>query len=320
MTSESVVLDFDESGYFVGVEIPEKTTSWTRDMVMLVIMLCMVSTFAIVELATGLFTHSLSLVADSFHMIGDAISLFVGLVAMRLSLRPESDRQSYGWHRAEVIGALINGTFLMAVSLNTILESIIRFIEPLPVKHPWVVLIVGAIGLLINIVGLFMFCSHRNLHAHHGHEHSHVNLHGVFLHILGDAFGSIVVITTALIYVLVPSGTWIQYIDPIGSVLLSLFIVKSAIPLLRHTVVLLMQSTPGNIDIEKMRTAITKVDGVEDVHELHVWKLNDDLLVGTVHVKILPESANVILHIENIFRSQKVNRTTIQTQVDSCCE
>lgn len=294
------------------------------DSVLLSIMIGLTFIFSLCEFGFGFANSSLSLVADAFHMISDAAALVVAIFAIRLGSRPEvdSDGHTFGWKRAEVIGALINGVYLASVCLFIILEAILRIIEPKDVDNPWQVFGVGIAGLAINLIGLALFFSHRSLAQHGGHSHSHgeveesntsVNMHGVFLHVLSDAIGSIIVVATSLATIYVPY-TWRYYFDPICSIIFALLILKSSIPLIRQCTSVLMQSAPRSISLSDMRNRLLQIVGVDDVHELHVWQMVPGYNVATVHV-VLKSNAHrrvTMRACNDVFCQNGIHRTTIQ--------
>jgi zinc transporter 1 len=144
-------------------------------------MLVLTSSFFLVEIIVGYITRSVALIADSFHMLSDVISLIVGFFALRYSKKSgQTDRNTFGWQRAEVLGALINAVFLVALCFTIFIEGLKRLVEVEPIHDPWLVLIVGGAGLLINVIGLFMFHNHGHGHSHGGggHGHSHGHSHG----------------------------------------------------------------------------------------------------------------------------------------------
>ncbi|KAI9784832.1 MAG: hypothetical protein M1839_001562 [Geoglossum umbratile] len=144
----------------------------------IVILLCIDTAFFLLELIVGSAVHSLALVADSFHMLNDVISLCVGYWAVKVAKqRTNSKRYTYGWQRAETLGALVNGVFLVALCLSIFLEAIQRFFEPQIVRSPKLILVVGSLGLLSNILGLLLFHDHG--HSHGGHGHSHTSKDGL---------------------------------------------------------------------------------------------------------------------------------------------
>lgn len=137
-------------------------------------MLFMTSSFFLVEIIVGYATNSMALVADSFHMLSDIMSLIIGFFALRYSKRSQrTERNTFGWQRAEVLGALVNAVFLIALCFSILVESLKRLVEVESIHNPVLVLIVGTLGLLINVVGLILFHQHGHGHSHGGHGHSH---------------------------------------------------------------------------------------------------------------------------------------------------
>ena len=234
-------------------------------------MMALTSSFFIVEIVVGYLTNSMSLVADSFHMLSDIASLVVGYIAVRYSERDKrTNRYTFGWVRAEVLGALVNAVFLVALCFSILVESFKRMVVPETIQDPKLVLFVGAVGLIVNIIGLFIFHEHGHSHSghshsghsHSGHSHSqksrekrkdvienpciegnrlsekenaavcldvlhedtqnkesHLNMRGVYLHILGDALGSVIVISSALVIMFI-KGNWTCYVDPSMSIVM----------------------------------------------------------------------------------------------------
>lgn len=139
-------------------------------------MLFMTSSFFLVEIIVGYATNSMALVADSFHMLSDIMSLIIGFFALRYSKRSQrTERNTFGWQRAEVLGALVNAVFLIALCFSILVESLKRIVEPEEINNPTLVLIVGTVGLLVNVIGLILFHRHGHGHSHGGggHGHSH---------------------------------------------------------------------------------------------------------------------------------------------------
>ena len=137
-------------------------------------MLFMTSSFFLVEIIVGYATNSMALVADSFHMLSDVLSLLIGFFALRYSKRSQrTERNTFGWQRAEVLGALVNAVFLIALCFSILVESLKRLVETEEIHNPILVLIVGVAGLLINVVGLILFHKHGHGHSHGGGEHGH---------------------------------------------------------------------------------------------------------------------------------------------------
>jgi solute carrier family 30 (zinc transporter), member 1 len=209
---------------------------------------------------------------------------------------------------------LINGTSLVVIAFFMVVEAIGRFIQPSEINNPINIIIVGSIGLVVNILGLVLF------HKHHDHNHKHDhNLHGVFLHLLGDALGSIGVIITGICYATIPYD-WKRYIDPIITILICAIILRTSIPLLRNSVKILLQSVPDGIDYNQIREDIEVIGGVLGVHELHIWLLVDKTSIATLHIKCLRgcDFMDVAQQIQDCFHKHNVHSITIQPEfVDS---
>jgi len=294
-------------------------TKPTKPETKLYISLAMILSYFFVEIVVGYLSSSIALIADSFHMISDFLALIVALYAINLSKRiKRGPSQTYGFQRAEILGALVNGVFLLALCFTLLIAAIQRFVQPEEITNPRLVLIVGAVGLVINIIGMVFFHeSHGHHHHHHNHEqlvpvHSHnhsptptiidiepphtqpithqqsLNIHGVFLHFLGDALGSVAVIISALFNLYlppaVPSNTWVLYIDPFVSLFITAVLIGSAYPLVSRTLGILGQNAPRGVDVEGVRREILKVEGVKSLHEFHVWELSEGKSVASVHV------------------------------------
>ncbi|CAK4031826.1 Zinc homeostasis factor 1 [Lecanosticta acicola] len=420
----------------------------------IIILLVIDSAFFLLELISGYAVHSLALVADSFHMLNDVLSLLVGLWAVKMANKSSAPKMyTYGYQRAETLGALVNGVFLVALCVTIFLDAIQRFVEPQVVSNPQLVLVVGCLGLLSNVVGLALFHDHSHGghgHSHGGHEHgdeasaaeeghaghaghvhepyrdephrhSHgqeghaiehsdtqtsgstaiaedsaaktaappskrrhsrstsraalnpeeyagpaafrnsiiaasrmdpleseeetttvepptdntfepllggtgttiaygatqptangkfdhkahkhsqpkeaskgghaghnhgdLNMKGIFLHVMGDALGNIGVIATALIIWLTDfEGRY--YFDPAISLVITIIILCSAIPLCKAASRILLQAVPHGIEVDDIRDDIEDLPGVDSCHHLHVWQLSDTKLVASLHIRV----------------------------------
>lgn len=331
-----------------------------RDALRFMLMISLTGSFMLVELIVGVIIQSLSLQADAFHMFGDVLSLGIGYYSMRLARLPRNHNHpvggdgggnnrtttnknsttvpnhfSFGYVRMEVIGSLVNGVFLLAICLQIGIEGIQRIVDTatssgtssdhddFSLTNPGQsMMIVGGIGLGINLIGLVLFGGHGGGHGHshhdhgggHGHSHGHshgpppssstlentgthghshqsttakregnMNMHGVFLHVLGDALGSVgVVISGALMYY----TTWPnrEYADPLCSLIIIGIIMFGTFPLVRHAIRMLLQRTPDSINVDLLRKDILSLDGVLSVHDLHVWQLSEKSTIASMHV------------------------------------
>jgi len=323
------------------------------------------------EFVFGIFSGSLALLSDALHMLSDVLGLIIALLAVKLATRPRSELQTYGWKRAEVIGSLINGVFLVSVVLFIILEAIPRFISPPIIDKPIYIIVVGACGLVVNVIGMIMFSSNATLRGSHSHSHGHghgaepgdntdvevgdleherrdeeadaddkdlrfvddsdhvaydegsrrfekpvesnANLYAVFIHMLGDAVGSVGAIVTGLVVLFVPYD-WKYYADPVLSCLLALVILRSSVNVVRLATTVLMQGVPDSVDSKKLIGDILKVKGVDYVSSLHVWALSSAQLVASAHIDCLykPNFDKISHDLKAVFESQGISNFTVQ--------
>ncbi|KAK0629815.1 cation efflux family protein [Bombardia bombarda] len=262
--------------------------------------------FFVSELAVAYKTKSLALMADSFHYMNDLLSFVVALAAIIISERGESPNDlSFGWQRAQPLGAFFNGVFLIALGISILLQSIERFISVKEVEDPRLVLIMGCVGLALNIISaaflhatpiiLGEIASVPPLDAHTGHRHvmSSKLIHpgrdfgmlGVLIHVIGDALNNLGVIVAALLIWFTSSPARF-YADPGISMFISFMIFLTAVPLLKSSGAILLQSAPLGVNVDDVRHDLEKIPGVESVHELHIWRLDQKKAIATAHIVV----------------------------------
>lgn len=230
--------------------------------------------FMIVEAVGGYLSGSLALIADAGHMLTDTGALALAWLAVRFARRPADDARSYGYHRAEILAAFLNGAAMMALAWWVIFEAAMRFMNPAPVLAT-PMLAVAAVGLLVNIVSFLML---------HGAGDS-LNMRGAAIHVLGDLFGSVAAIAAAL--VILATG-WMP-IDPLLSIFVALLILRSAWNVTRDSAHILMEGTPLGLDPETISSDLMQnVEGVVDVHHVHAWSLGSERAVATLHARLAP--------------------------------
>ena len=227
--------------------------------------------FAVVEVIGGWYAHSLALISDAGHMATDAAALFVGLLAARLARRPASVSKSYGYGRAEVIGAFVNGLTMLAVVVWIMVEAVSRALQPQPVAGLWVVGIAAA-GLVVNLAVLVML----------SHGHSTLNSRAAMLHVLGDLLGSVAAIVAGAV---VAFTGW-TLIDPLLSVAVALLILRSTWRLLMDSVNVLMEAVPPGVDYQAVERRLTTIHGVTALHDLHVWQMGSEGRALSAHLLI----------------------------------
>jgi len=226
----------------------------------------------VVEVVGGLLTNSLALLADAGHMLSDAGALALTLFAIWAAERPPTPRRTYGYYRAEILAALVNGATLVAIALFIFIEAWERFREP-PEVQGALMMGIATGGLVVNLLGLGILSAGRT---------ESLNMRGAWLHVLTDALGSVGAILGGFL-ILVFGWSWA---DPAVSVLIGLLVVFSSWNLLRETVSVLMESAPAGIDVDAVRNAIMDLPGVTAVHDLHVWSITSGLVAMSAHVRV----------------------------------
>ncbi len=232
--------------------------------------------FMLVEVAGGLITGSLALLADAGHMLSDSFSLVLALFAVSLAARPATSRRTFGFKRAEILAALVNGLLLALVSIWVVVEAIRRLGDPVEVLAGGM-LTVAIIGLGVNLLAAWV------LYRSSGES---LNVKAALRHVLADLAGSVGVIVAAVVIML----TGWEAADPIISILISLLIVASAWSILRDSVDVLLEAVPRGLDAEKIGMAMASVPEVEQVHDLHVWEITSGFPSLSAHVLVGKDS------------------------------
>lgn len=259
--------------------------------------------FAIVEMVGGWFSGSLALISDAFHMLTDSSSLMLALIMAILAQRPADDKYSYGHGRWEIIGALLNGIFMIAVIVFLIYEGIDRILNPRPVESTTIIWI-ATIGLLINIFAAWLL---------HSHSHS-LNTRGAFLHVLGDLLGSVAAIAAGvLIYF-----TGMTIFDPIISIVVALILVAPTYNLLKQTSRIILEGVPEHIDYVEVGKSLNEVQNVLSVHDLHIWSMTSEHISLSAHVEIasIDQWEQVLADIQLMLSNKfQINHITLQPEV-----
>ena len=256
--------------------------------------------FMIVEVVGGWIANSLALLSDAMHLFTDVGALLLGIVVARMARWPATPTMSYGYHRAEILGALVSAASLWALSGVLIYESIRRFFQPQIVDGP-IVFYIASIGLLANLWMMKIL---------HPSQHHSLNVRAAYLHILGDVLGSVGVIISGII---LWTTHW-NMIDPIITILFTLTILRSSGKVIKQTIGILMESTPEEIDPEAVQKALEKLPGVQEVHDLHIWSASHHKIVLSVH--LVADSSSDVLgeahrHLEAEFG---IRHMTIQVE------
>ncbi|HPD61302.1 MAG TPA: cation diffusion facilitator family transporter [Thermodesulfobacteriota bacterium] len=272
----------------------------------LVIVLTLTITFFFVELFGGLWTKSLALLSDAGHMLSDIAALGLALFALWFSHKPAHAKKTFGYYRAEVLTAFLNGGALVILAIIIFHEAYERIQAPVTVKSIPLLMIASA-GLIINLIGAYIL-------SRRGKEN--INIRGAFIHVLGDALGSLGAISAGLVIWL---KGWMWF-DPLVSFFIGGIIIYSAWRLLWDTFQILMQGVPAHINLEEIKKSMVHIEGVKSICDLHVWTLTSHVEMLSAHVVV----ENVLQSMEILKKLQKtlqerygIEHVTIQIEDDS---
>jgi cobalt-zinc-cadmium efflux system protein len=238
----------------------------------LLFVLLLTAAYMLAEAAGGWWTGSLALLADAGHMLADAAGLALALVAARFGARPANPTKTYGYYRLEILAAFTNGVTLAAVSLFILYDAYARWLAPPEIMRGGVMTTVAAGGLLVNLVCAWVL---------HGDHERDLNVRGAWLHVMGDALGSVGALAAG---VLVTLRGWYAA-DPLFSALIAVLIVWSSWSLIREATNVLLEGTPAHINLAAVEGVILETAGVENVHDLHVWTITSGREALSAHVR-----------------------------------
>jgi cobalt-zinc-cadmium efflux system protein len=264
--------------------------------------------FAVIEVVTGFMSNSLALISDAGHMVTDAAALGLALLAQLIAKRPPSARHSFGFGRAEALAAFVNSLAMLALVGWIVFEAANRFAKPEPVQGG-VVLAVAAVGIVINLLVAWML----------SRDQQNMNTRAAMVNVMGDLLGSIAaVVAGGVIYY---TG-WVR-IDPLLSVFVSLLILKSTIGVLRESYHFLMKGVPEQIDYVQVGADLAAIEGVNSVHDLHIWDMTpgEPALIGHLEIEEL-ESWPKILHSvhEMLLHKHGIDHVTLQPEPHGTCK
>ncbi len=265
----------------------------------------------VAEVIGGIISGSLSLISDALHNFSDGFAIIITYVAMRLSKRPKTSKYTFGLKRAEIIAAIINASTLIIISFFLIKEAIDRFSNPTPITGS-LMLIVASLGLIANVAGTLLLKkgSANNL-----------NIRAAYFHLLSDAVSSLAVIIGALFIILYK----IYWIDPLLTVLISIYILKETYEIVKESVDILMMSNPEGIDLNAIKNIVEKIPGVINIHHIHLWKLNDNDTHFEAHIEVEDMAVSKTAEIQKLIDNElheryEINHTTLQFECGACEE
>jgi len=263
----------------------------------------------IAEIIGGLLANSLALLSDAGHMLTDILALALSLVAMRFARKPPTPTKTFGFYRLEILAAFFNGMLLLIISLYIFYEAYHRLVDPREIKGLFM-LLVAAIGLLANGVGIAILrkSALRSL-----------NVRSAFFHLVGDTISSAGVIVGGI--VIIYTGWYM--VDPIIGILIGGLILWGAYSLVRESIGILIEATPKDINVEEMIDDLLRIEGVKEVHHLHLWTITSGIYAMSAHVLIddllISKSTQILEEIERLLQSRySMEHITIQFESESC--
>ena len=283
------------------------------------LVLSLTSAFFVVQILIGFKVGSLALISDAGHMLVDVAGLVMALLAISFSQRPATPIRTYGFYRAEILASLLNSLFLTILSIFILVEAIQRLFHPSEING-LPIIIVAAIGLGINLLGVRLLSnvrvnhgSHGNVDNHKPHQIENLNVHGAYLEVLADTIGSAGVIAAGIII----QTTGLYLADPLISIGIVALILPRTWLLLKKAIHILIEGTPSHLCHEEIKSSILKVKGVTGVFDLHVWTITSGIYALSAHVVVMNNSKSQVIlqEINSILEKNfKITHATIQIE------
>ncbi|MBW1766549.1 MAG: cation transporter [Deltaproteobacteria bacterium] len=274
----------------------------------LLIVLSITALVMIAEIIGGLLANSLALLSDAGHMLTDILALGLSIVAMRFAQKPPTASKTFGFYRLEILAAFFNGLLLLFVSFYIFYEAYHRLLHPEEIKGLFM-LVVAFIGLLANGVGIVVLRKSA---------HTSLNVKSAFFHLVGDTISSGGVIVGGLL--IIYTGWYV--VDPLIGIFIGMLILRGAYALVRESIDIFLEATPKDINVEKMLDDLRKIEGVKEIHHLHLWTITSGMYAMSAHVLIedllTSKSAQILTAIESLLREYNIEHTTVQFESESC--
>jgi cobalt-zinc-cadmium efflux system protein len=275
----------------------------------LAITLILTVVIMVVEVIGGFLSHSLALLSDAGHMLTDILALGLGLFAINLARRPATANRTYGFHRAEIMAALANGTILILVSVIIFYEAYQRFNTVPTIKSP-LMIGVAVVGLAANVISVILL--------RRGSKGS-INVRAAFWHVMGDALSSVGVIIAGIVIYF----TGWSIADPILAVVIGVVILWGAVRIVRESADILLESVPSHVKVVELSAAVKTVPGVVDMHDIHVWTITSGIYALSAHLAIadqmVSQSCDIITKVNEVLAEKfNITHTTLQLECESC--
>ncbi len=275
----------------------------------LLLALILTSIFLLMEAIGGVLTESLALISDAAHMLTDVTALAISLVAIKIGRRSADLNRTFGYYRFEILAAVFNTILLFLVALYIVCEAYQRLSQPAEINSI-LMIIIASIGLVVNVISMRLLAP--------GKDNS-INMKSAYLEVWSDMLGSVgVIIAAAIIYF-----TGWKSVDSVIAILIGLWILPRTFVLLKESINILLEGVPKEIDLKRLKESMFKIEGVLDIHELHVWKISSDKISLTAHVVVdsTYEWDHVSGHLRTVLISQfNISHTTLEPERIKCLE
>jgi len=266
----------------------------------------------VAEVIGGLIANSLSLLSDALHNLSDGLALLMAYLANKFSKKEANQSKTFGYKRIEILSAFLNSFILVGISIYLFVEAVERFFNPEPI-HGMVMLSVALLGLIANLVSVILLQrdSKHNL-----------NIKAAYLHLIGDTLSSVAVIAGGLLIYYYE----VYWVDPLVTVIIGVYILKHAYTILKETIDILMQGTPKDIDLEKIKAQVEAIEEVHNIHHVHTWALNEKEIHFEAHVDVkedlkLSETDDVQHKISTLLQDGfGIHHVTLQLEHNACRE
>jgi cobalt-zinc-cadmium efflux system protein len=288
------------------VDIPKKDRRESR------LLLSAALNFAttVVQIIGGIFSGSLSLISDALHNFSDTVALVISFFAVRLSRRKNTEAQTFGYKRAEILAALFNACSLVVVSIFLFKEAFARFIHPHPVNS-LLMMSVAVIGLAANIISVFLLKSHA---------HEDLNVRAAYVHLFSDFLSSIAVIIGAAA-IFISNAYWI---DPVLTILIGVYVLKEGYKIIEESTRILMQHVPKGINLKEIQAQIEGIEGIKDIHHAHLWAVTEREIHFEAHINVsrdmqVSETCILVKRVEDMLNERfAITHVTMQVEINAC--
>lgn len=263
----------------------------------------------VVEIAGGILSGSLALLSDALHNLSDTFATFIAYMATIIGKREANQKKTFGYKRVEILAALLNAVILIVTSTFLLKEAWERWNDPQPINS-MIMLVVAMIGLLANVYAAIILKKDA---------HKSINVRAAYIHLIGDSLSSVVVIIGGVLIQIYK----VYWIDPVITVLISIYIIRSGFVILKQSVDILMQSTPDHLDLSKIKRMVEQVPDVSNIHHLHAWMLTDSEIHLEAHIELnkdlkLSQVKGTHQEIEYMLLTDfNVNHVTLQFEIDA---